>query len=166
MLRFVIIRGPAGIGKTTVSNLLASELNAICIHEDEVKSECKVEYVLGEKWIPEDKSAIVVKKIKEYVYAALGKGDSVIVEGNFYHKSLLHDLASSFSDSIIITLTASSLTCIDRDRLRSQPIGPQRVKDVYALVSAFDAGIVINTDGSTSQMVVSKIFNVLEKKVK
>ena len=53
-------------------------------------------------------------------------------------------------------------TCIIRDSKRKRVYGEQAAREVYELVSKFDYGIKIDTEGKTANSVVKEILDKLK----
>lgn len=162
MKYIIIIRGPAGIGKTTIGNKLAEKLRGECISIDKIMKENNLRHVPGDKCISEEKcikaNKIIIPKIKEKLNNKI-----VIIENNFYHKKQIEDLLKNIpAKSFIFTLKASSKTCIKRDRKREKPLGDKSIIDVFNLVSAFDYGKIINTENKTENKVVEEILKIIK----
>ncbi len=157
-LLYIIIRGPAGIGKSTISEILAKKIKAEVIHFDKIMENLGLDYIPGEKWIPLNKflkaDKIILPKLKE----KLKKGN-LVIEGNFYHKEQIDDLIKNLkSKHFIFTLKASLKECIKRDKNRKDKLGEKAVKDVFKLVSSFNEGRIINTNNKTPEEVVSEVL--------
>ena len=160
---FIIIRGPAGSGKTIVSILLAKALKSKCIHIDKILKEKGLAYIKGEKWVPPGNLIKVNKIIEPYINEELRKGKNIVVEGNFYHKSVIKNLLSKVKyNHFAFNLKAGVVECINRDKKR-KPIGPDSIKAVHKLVSRFDYGVLINTENKTINQVVKEIIYYLPK---
>ena len=160
---FIIIRGPAGIGKSTVAKQLSALLKGLHISFDEILKENGLDYVAGEKWVPEYKmfaaNKVVIPKIREH----LEENRVVIFDGNFYHKSQIEDLIAKLQfPFFIFTLKANLRMCLARNKTKLCPLDEQAIKDVFALVSNFDYGIVLDTNGKTTKEIVREIVRHLK----
>lgn len=86
MSRYIIIRGPAGIGESTISRLLARRIDATVINFDKIMKGLGFDYIPREKWIPLHKflkaDRLMVPKFKK----ELESGKNIVFDGNFYHK--------------------------------------------------------------------------------
>lgn len=152
----IIIRGPAGVGKTTV----AKKLGGYTIHADDLLKEHDLDYKEGEECVPEENFF----KINSIIMKIIKKVDGlIIIETNFYHINCLKDLISKIGKCFVFTLKASLQTCIERDRLR-KGIGARRVKEVYELVNRFDYGIIVDTEWKTADEVVEDIRKIFDGK--
>ncbi len=161
MSYFIIIRGPAGVGKSTIGNKLAESLHGECIHIDKVLEEHGLGYILGEKNVPEENFFKVNEILKHYINEQLNKGKIIILDENFYYKSQIKDLLEKIPHKhYAFTLKADLQNCIKRDKDRNG-IGADRIKDVFKLVSAFDYGIIINTNNKTPDKIVREILSNL-----
>jgi len=158
---YIIIRGPAAIGKSTISKILAEKIKAEVIHFDKIMENLDLDYIPGEKWIPLNKFLKADKIILPELKSKLQKRN-LIIEGNFYHKEQINDLIKNLkSKNFIFTLKASLEECIKRDKKRKDKLGEKAVKDVFKLVSSFNSGIIINTNNKTPKGVVREVFGWL-----
>jgi shikimate kinase len=163
MTYIIILRGPAGVGKTVIGKKLAKNLGGECIHIDKVLEENGLDYIIGEKWVPEENFFKVNQIISQHVKKQLHKGKIIVLEGNFYHKSQIKDLLEKIpSKFFAFTLKAPLKECVSRDTKR-KGIGKERIKDVFRLVSAFDYGTLINTSKKTPAEIVKEIISYLPK---
>ncbi|MBR9691429.1 hypothetical protein GOV06_01460 [Candidatus Woesearchaeota archaeon] len=163
MSYFIIIRGPAGVGKTLVGKKLATNLSGECIHIDKVLHESGLDYIVGEKWVSEKNFFKVNQIISQHVKKQLQKGKIIVLEGNFYHQSQIKDLLEKIPNKFFaFTLKAHLKECVNRDTKR-KGIGKERIKDVFRLVSAFDYGVLINTSKKTPAEIVKEIMSYLPK---
>jgi broad-specificity NMP kinase len=157
---FIIIRGPAGVGKSTISKLLEKKINGKIIHYDRVMTGLKLNYIPGEKWIPLDKfleaDKIMIPKFKR----KLNQGINLIFDGNFYHKEHVENLVRALDyPNFIFTLKADLDECIKRDRTRKGVLGKETTKEVFDL--SFDYGTVIDTNNKTPDAVAKEIITHL-----
>jgi len=164
MAELIIIRGPLGIGKSTISKKLAKKLSAEYFSVDELLSKEKlavIDWDLG--FIPEQNfmkiNDLIVPKIK----VLLNDGISVVVDGNFYHKTVLEDLIERLNEfkPKVFTLKANKEICIKRDSERANPHGKDAAIAVHDLVNKFDYGISINNETSDVIAVLQEILNKL-----
>lgn len=164
MSYFIIIRGSAGVGKSTISKLLATKIKAEVINFDEVMKGLGMDYIPGEKWIPLEKFLRVDEiKIPEFM-GKLKNGINIIIDGNFYHKEQIEDLVKTLDfKGFVFTLKADLDECVKRDKTRKGVLGEQATTDVFKLVSAFDYGINIDTNGKTPAEIVDEIISFLPK---
>jgi len=159
---FVIIRGPAGVGKTTIAKKLGERLNADVVSIDNILEVLGLDKVEGEcisekNFLKANKHAIPsIKKI-------LKEGGIIILEGNFYHKTQLDNLLKNLKHkNLVFTLKAGLDECIKRDKTRKE-LGEEGIKAVHSLVSKFDYGIVLNTDNKSEEEVINDILFCLKK---
>jgi len=163
MSYYVIIRGPLGIGKSTIAKELAKLLGADYISIDDILAEHKLDKVdPSEECIPAKNfvkaNELVIPKVKK----ELAKGKIVVFDGNFYHKEQIENLIKSLHfEHHEFTLKAPLKTCIERDSGRKRSYGPDAAAAVYAAVSRFDYGISIDTNKKTVEQVVKDILNYL-----
>jgi predicted kinase len=159
---YVLIRGPAGVGKSTISTLLASEIGAQAIHFDKVLEELGIDEVVDNKWIPLDRFLKADDVALPRARRELESGRNLVMDGNFYHKEQIDDIVSKLEfPHVAFTLKAGLSECVKRDKARKNALGEQNIEAVFRLVSAFDYGNVIKTDDKTPEEVVEEIVRVL-----
>ena len=165
MSYFILLRGPAGVGKTTVSKLLAEKLKAKVVHFDNVMRSLGLDYVPGDRWIPLEKFLQAdARKLSAY-NEQLQKGTPLIIEGNFYHQEHIADvIAHLHVPYYLFTLKADLQECMNRDQQRSEALGEQAITQVFRLVAAFEYGTAIATQGKTPIEVANEIIAYLPKK--
>ena len=157
---YIIIRGPLGIGKSTIAKSLAKMLKADYISIDKVLEKNELDRK-DNNFIPEDyikADNIVLPKAKK----AIEKGKIVIFDGCFYFKEQIEHLEKNLPKGYVFNLKAPVETCIARDSKRKRVYGERAAKEVYELVSKFDYGFVIDTHNKTKRQVVQEIMNHLE----
>lgn len=146
MAVLIIIRGPLGVGKTTIAKQLAEEINAKYFSIDEIMSVNNLDKVSKEfGFILEKNFEIANNLIIPEILNNLSAGKNVVVDGCFYHRSNLENLLNISNDkSIVFTLKAPLNVCIERDAKRSTSYGEDAAIAVYNLVSKFDYGDVVD----------------------
>jgi predicted kinase len=140
MTFWVIVRGPLGVGKTTVSRRLAKRIGAKYISIDQTLEE-------RDLWESGRVSEFVQANasVAELAQRCLGKGVPVIFDGNFYWKAQIKDLIGRLDRRhYVFTLKASLGVCVERDRHRPRPYGSEATRQVYAKSTRFEWGIGID----------------------
>lgn len=154
----IIIRGPLGIGKTTISKLLAQKLNADYISIDQVLEQNKLDF------FDEKIGCIPLKnflKVNQIILEKLKKNNkSVIVDGNFYYQEQIENLIDkSPYKSFVFNLLAPLEVCIKRDSQRSKSLGVGATTAVYGLVSKFNFGKDIDISKMSAEESVDSIYS-------
>lgn len=163
MTYFIIIRGPLGVGKSTIAKRLAEKLNGVHILIDKVLEENGLDQVdpdapcvPAENFIKADE--IVLPEVKKQ----LENSKVVVFDACFYHKEHLDHLIQNLAyPHYVFTLKAPLEACIERDSQREKTHGKDSVIAVHKLVSRFDAGIVIDTENKSVGEVVNEIKTYL-----
>lgn len=166
MSYYVIIRGPLGSGKSTISKKLSELLKAKYLPIDSVLEEYNLEE--WEKGYISQKSFLRVNGISAAeAKRLLERGTPVIFDGNFYWKSQIKDLTKRLKDyrGFIFTLKVPLEVCIERDSKRSQIYGAVAAIAVYKKSTEFDYGIGIDATKPMS-VVLKEIISFLPKKTK
>ena len=156
---YIIIRGPLGSGKSTISKRLSVSLKAKCISIDRILEEHNLE-----KWEKGYISQDSFLKVNEIAAAKairlLEKGVVVIFDGNFYYKSQIKDLVKRLGKHkpFVFTLKIPLKVCIERDSKRKKPLGAEAATDVYRKSTEFDYGIGIDATKPKDKMLERILF--------
>lgn len=160
MSYFIIIRGPAGCGKTTVAKNLKEKLKAEYFSFDEILEKYQLEISDGRGISKESflrANELIITDVKKII----NEGKVVILDGCFYHIEQLENLEKSLPfKHFIFNLKASVEECICRDQTRKS-IGEDAIRAVHNMVSEFDYGIPIDTEEKTQDEVVSELLDIL-----
>jgi adenylate kinase family enzyme len=160
---YVIIRGPLGVGKSTISKKLAKALKACYISIDALLHEYGLDVVSeDEECIPANNFIRATEMILPDVIGILGEGKIVILDGCFYHREQIDHLLRNLPElHYAFNLRATLRTCIERDGGRKKAYGADAAAVVHYLVSRFDYGIDIDTEDKTEGKVVKEILSHL-----
>ncbi len=149
----VVVRGPLGIGKSTVAKLLAEKVGAEYISIDRILDERGLEtwyrgYVSQRSFLRANAYAV------RRALPLLRKGRPVIFDGNFYYKSQIEDLIGQLDyRHYVFTLRAPLRVCIERDGRRVPPYGGEAARAVYAISTGFEYGIGIDATRTVGRVV-------------
>ena len=158
---FVLIRGPLGVGKTTIARALSQRLGAAYVSVDRVLADNGLDKVEGE-CIPVENFVKVNALVCPQAISALVDGVPVVFDGNFYHeRQITHLLESVPGAHYVFTLQAPLDVCIARDSQRARVYGEDAAAAVHYLVSRVDYGIGIDTVGKTAEDVIQEIIALL-----
>lgn len=148
MKYFIIIRGPLGCGKTTISTRLSKILGARHISIDKVLEKNRLNTIDKKTdCIPKKNFAQGIKTVIPEAKKAIKNGKAVIFDGCFYHESSIDYLVESLEyQHYIFTLRAPVEVCIRRDKKRKNKLGEKAARRVHELVSKFDKGFVIDAE--------------------
>jgi len=105
--QLIIIRGPLGVGKSTVSKILAKNIHAEYISVDKFLKDHSVENTLNT-------NKIISNIVKN-------RNNSFVIDGCFYYQEQIDDLKKKLKDPLtIFTLISSVEICIKRDLKRKR----------------------------------------------
>ena len=158
----IIIRGPAGVGKSTVSRLLASRLGARHISFDRIRRRRRLKVSESDR-IKANAIAVAIAR-KDLTNSRI-----VIFDDVFYYRSQLrhlrHLVRSLHRPHRTFTLKAPLPVCIQRDHARPyhRRIGANRVREVYRLVSRFNSGVLVNTSAQSPRQTARRILMRLRR---
>ncbi len=160
---YIIIRGPLGVGKTTVATELAQMLGAEYISIDEVLEENGLDVVDEELgYISPDNFIAANELVIPHIQEQLDAERIVIIDGNFYHMEQIdHFRMNLDAQHKVFTLNAPVEVCIKRDSKRKPPHGEGAARAVHALVAEVNAGITINVDHKKVHEVIEAIVQRL-----
>lgn len=160
----VILRGPLGVGKSTVAERLASRLGG-----NRVSIDTLLERYALEEWASDRIALESFLRANDHAVREARRlarlGRSVVIEGNFYWREALADLARRLEiRPYVFRLAAPVAVCIARDRRRPAPrdpaspragerMGRKAVQDVYRLASGVRAGIPVDARGPVDRVV-------------
>ena len=161
---YIIIRGPLGVGKSTIAEGLARNLNAKYIAIDRIVDDPKLitrekeeGYISQNNFIKANE--IAVEKVRDI----LANVNLVIFDGNFYWKSVIQDLEKRLKDyeGYVFTLKAPLEVCFKRDANRDKTHGKGAAEAVYKKSTEFDYGIIIDTENKTIERTIKEIISHL-----
>jgi predicted kinase len=156
MSTVILIRGPLGVGKTTVARELCKRSDGCYISIDAILAEHGLDQcpngIPARNFLRANELALPIAK------AALAGGRPMVFDGNFYYKSQIKHLLRRLPwPAYVFTLNASVEECIARDKGRERVYGEDAAAWVHYLVSRFTVGIPIDTEGKTAEQVVYEI---------
>ncbi len=145
MARYIIIRGPLGCGKSTISKAVSKRLGARLFPVDRVLDENGLADDWEDGYISQEAFRKANSIIAGEAKRRLENGETVIFDGNFYWESQIDDLVRRLDyPHNIFTLTAPLEVCIGRDMGRENPHGKEAAKAVYKKSASFSRGIRID----------------------
>ena len=166
MSYFVIIRGPLGVGKSTIAKKLSKFLNAEYVDIDKILRKNNLDKVKpGAECIPAKNfikaDDLVLPGLKNKIH----KGKIVIFDACFYHKKHIEDIVRKLPfRHFIFTLKAPVEVCIERDSKRKKIHGKLAAIAVHHLVTKFNYGIVTDTNNKTPDETLQEIKKHLPDK--
>ncbi len=159
MPKLIVIRGPLGVGKSTISKILAEKLHAHYISIDKILEENNLESTDG---IPVENYLKANKILATLVSEREG---ACIVDGCFYYREQIDDLKRQFADDIIfVSLTSSVEKCIERDSNRATVYGEDAARYVHMITTQIKEGLAIDTtelhENETALKIIEHIRNI------
>jgi len=140
MVFYVVIRGPLGVGKTTIAERLAKEVWGELISIDRILEEHDL-WESGRLSEFLRANAFAVERARR----SLEKGTPVVFDGNFYWKTQIGDLLDRLDYvHFVFTLQAPLRVCTERDRARDKPYGRLAAREVFAKSTRFEYGIGVD----------------------
>jgi predicted kinase len=163
MSYFIIIRGPLGIGKSTIAKRISNILKAEYVPIDLVlekhgldKTDKNAGCIPASNFIKADD--LILPELEE----KLKRGKKVVFDACFYHKEHIEHLIQQLQyPHYVFSLKAPLDVCIERDSKRKKTHGKDAAAAVYYLVSRFDYGIAIEVGGKNINQSVKEIISHL-----
>lgn len=152
----MVIRGPLGVGKTTVAKRVARRLRGAYVSIDQILEAHDLWDVgaLSEFLRAND---VAVDCAAPFLRA----GRPVIFDGNFYWKAQIEDLVGRLEFPYrIFTLAAPLAVCIERDAGRAAPHGAEAARKVYAKTIRFDCGTRVDANHPLSNVVENLLLRL------
>jgi GrpB-like predicted nucleotidyltransferase (UPF0157 family)/broad-specificity NMP kinase len=160
---FIIIRGPLGCGKSTISMKITKILNAEYIPIDRVLDEHNLTEDREDGYVSQRSFKKANKIIAQKAKKKLQSRTPIVFDGNFYWKSQIDDLIQRLDfPHYVFTLKAPLEVCIERDRQRGKTHGEDAAGVVYKKATEFDYGIVIDISKSLNEA-VENILSYISK---
>ena len=153
----VLIRGPLGVGKTTVARALAEQVGGLYVSVDGILAEHGLDKVEGECITAENfikANDLALPRARQ----ALSESRAVVFDGNFYHRTQIDHLIDALPwPHYAFTLKSPLTVCIDRDNKRPRAYGAGAATAVHNMVSRFDYGVSIDTSEMTLDDVLATL---------
>lgn len=144
---YIILRGPLGVGKTTVAAALSDAIGAKVV---------SVDALVDPDWDGGSLRLYLRANVRAAAVAkpTLVRGRPVVFDGCFYWKTQLRDLERRMPyPHLVVTLTAPLRMCVERDAGRKVVHGTDAARTVYRKVTRFAYGIPIDATRRVSDMV-------------
>jgi predicted kinase len=159
MVYYVIIRGPLGVGKTTISKALARSIGAVVVSIDKIAD---MEWDGGSVRLYVTANEVAAKRARR----ALAGGIPVVFDGCFYWMTQIKDLERRLPfPHEVITLRAPLSVCIGRDSGRKVVFGAEAAEQVYRKVTRFEYGVELDATrpvGTVVREITSRISQCLD----
>lgn len=157
MKQIIVIRGPLGVGKSTISKIIASKLNAEYLSLDHIISDNNLNTEDGITLENFLKSNDIILDI---VYKS--KNEHFILDGCFYYIEQVEDLKHKFKGNVaFITLRGSLQKCIERDSNRSKAYGKDSATFVFNMTEGVKVGYEIWNENLTIDKTVEKVLEFI-----
>ncbi len=147
---YAIVRGPLGVGKSTLAGALADRLGGQVISIDSILE--------SEEWDGGSEGLFLRanRVASARAEALLVREVPVVFDGNFYWQSAIDDLLARLPyPNVIFALRAPLEICLARDRLRPHSYGEEATRAVFEKVARVDRGIPIDA--------TQAVFRILEE---
>lgn len=155
----VIIRGPLGVGKTTVAKWVAEKMGGQYFSIDTALDAFGFAKTEGDYCVED--FIRTQERLLPHIQQALQMGYPVILDGNFYFTEQIAYWSQKVAVPVhLFTLIGSLEECIRRDRFRAWPYGEVATRAIYGLVmnKDIDPGIIIDTEKMIIMDIVQDIL--------
>jgi|FLOH01.1.fsa_nt_gi shikimate kinase len=150
----IIIRGPAGVGKTTIAKEIAKKIGAEYISFDKVMEDNELDEIVGDG-IPAENFV----KANELILPIIANKKNVVLDGCFYRQEQIKHLLKSLTSKVLIfTLCADVNECYERNIQRENPMSLDDINQVHKMVYNLKIGIEINTSKKKKDQIISELL--------
>jgi len=160
---YAVVRGPLGVGKTTIARALADALGGRVISIDQILERHDLEeweagYISVHSFLRTNDFAIAEAE------PLLNTGVAPIVDGNFYHRAVLEDLVKRLvAPHLVFSLKAPLSVCLARDRDRANSFGEEAVREVFTKVAEVDYGVDVDACRPVEEIVWELVRRLREE---
>jgi len=159
MRKIIIVRGALGVGKTTVSKILAEQMCAEYVSIDRILEENNLDKGDG---IPVG-NYLISNEIVSHLLQESEK--SFIIDGCFYYQEQIDDLEQKINEDVqIFTLVSSVEICITRESKRNRVYGEDAARFVHMITNKVKAGYEIDNTDLSIEETVNRIVKQISKK--
>lgn len=154
MTTCILIRGPAGVGKTSVAGEVARKIHAEYYSVDDVLQTHGLDTIKGDG-IPAENFI----KADNFIFEKI-KSEKVVLDGCFYREEQIQHIRELCQSLYIFTLYADLEECKRRNSQRPNSLPSDAVEDVYWMVKETQHEIPINAKG-TKEKVINDVIACL-----
>ena len=159
MLKIIILRGPAGVGKSTVAELLQKKLGENWVHLDIDK----IKHTISETSSP-IRSEIAHRVGKYFIEELLSNNFNIIVEEIFrenFYKELLSLIERSHSSVHKFFLRADINTLITRNASRVKIKDHKTIQDLHSEIQPLEGEKILETSNYSTEQLAELIIKDL-----
>lgn len=159
-MKHIIIRGPLGVGKSTIGLKLSAALNYTYVSLDQVIDDNKL-VPPGVEGVPLESFLEANKLLLQF---ARQSKEPLLIDGCFYHQEQLDDLVAKLDGAVtIFTLTCSVEKCVERDSKREKVYGEDAARFVHMMTNNVKAGVEIDTTALSADETIAMIMKKLAR---
>lgn len=154
----IIIRGPAGAGKSEISRLLIDKIpSLVCLEIDVFK------YMISEQPSP-IRSAIAHEVGSFFLRQLIKNGFSMVLDEIFredYYIQVTRELEEAGYKIIKVFVTAPKEVLVERDKARDKNIGEEMICRLSYEIISLDEDVVIDTSKKSAQQAAHEVTEKL-----
>ena len=164
-MTYIIIRGPAGVGKSKLAKNLViwfrrRKIKIKSFNPGSLRRRYNLSFSLEDKLKLDN---ILIQKTKKLI----NEGYVIIFDEVYYYPKQITNFNKKLGRPIIISLKASLKKCLERNNYRrsKRKLLDKNVIEVYKLDKSFKKGYVINTENKSKNEVLKQTIKLLKSKL-
>lgn len=162
----VVLRGPAGVGKSTISRIIQEKLgvNWVVIDVDKLKHYMPLKEGQTNR---AERSKIAHDVSQFFTKEMCQKGYDVILEEMYkkpFNDSIINFLQINHIDYIKIFLSAPIEHVLQRSKSREKDVPDEEIRRHFSEIVAYDDDFVIDTTKYSSEQAADLIITEIKKK--
>ena len=163
-MSYIIIRGPAGVGKSTLrKNLIKwfrnKKIKVRAFSPGALRKRYKLNFSLRNKLKADN---FYISKAKNLI----NKNYVIVFDEVYYYKQQISNFNKKLGKPIIISLKASLENILERNNKRKvkKKLPTKTIIEVYNLDKLFKIGNIINTENKSEKQILKEVIKIIKTK--
>lgn len=160
-MSYIIIKGPAGVGKSELKENLIKwfrnkKIKVKAFSPGIFRKKYNLSFSIKDKIKSDNYFIPKAKKLIEMGYV-------VIFDEVYYYPQQITNFNKKLGRPIILSLKASLKKCLERNKKRGNKKLPEKnIREVYRLDKSFKRGFIINTENKSDKKVLEQAIKIIK----